>query len=101
MAFGGVETGRNSAQEAEKPIISGRMAGLWSPMSAVTESATGMRMAHEVRQGHGNQREEDDQRVVVNLDVFEFFNVVLGEVLFFDGKAEGEAACDQHQCVPR
>ena len=35
------------------------------------------------------------------MNVLQFFNVVVGEVVFFDGKAEGETACNQHQGIPR
>ena len=35
------------------------------------------------------------------MDVLQFFDVVVGEMMFFDGKAQSEAAGDQHQGVPR
>lgn len=44
MAFGGVETGKNKAQEALKPITSGKMIGLKVGFKADNESAMGIKI---------------------------------------------------------
>ena len=44
------------------------------------------RVAHEVGEADGDEREEHDQQVKIDMDVLQFGDVVVGEVVFFDGK---------------
>ena len=44
MAFGGVETGKNKAQEALKPITKGNITGLKSAFIAAKDKAIGIKI---------------------------------------------------------
>jgi len=44
MAFGGVETGRNKAHDAQRPMTSGKIIGLKSGFKVVKDNAMGIKM---------------------------------------------------------